>query len=88
MTTKHELSKDNDVHSGGGWGKTTESQPHTAEKVRNVQSRRKSLPHGRTQKNAYPVPVVSPENIHISNIIQTEQVIFRYICVLCACKSN
>lgn len=50
MTTKHELSKDNDVHSQGGWGKTTKSQPHTAEEVRNVQSRRKSLPQGRAQK--------------------------------------
>lgn len=80
MTTKHELSKDNDVHSRGGWRKTTKSQPHTAEEVRNIQSRRKSLLQKST-KNAYPVPVVSRENIHISNIIQTEQVIFRYICV-------
>lgn len=40
-------------------------------------SRRGALPQGRAHQWAVQCQVVSPENTHASNILQTEQVVFR-----------
>jgi hypothetical protein len=78
---KQELSKDNNGPAKVGGEKTTRPQPYTKSyrQLRDAEHRRDSLSQGRTHPLLIQYQMVSPENKHTSNIIQTEEFIFRNI---------
>lgn len=84
---KHELNKDDiNGHATVNWEKPTRPQPDTKKKLQATEEsweRRGGLLQRKAHQLAIQCPIVSPENIHTSNTVPTEQVILRniYLCV-------
>lgn len=79
--TKHESNDDDtNTHTKVDGGKSVKSQPYTENQrsLKNAKGRR-SPPHGKAHQLVIQYHMVIPENIHVSNIIHTNQSIFRKI---------
>ena len=78
MNVYHNSTQANiDVVRGG----VPQASPYTENygQLRHAESGRNSLPQGRARQLVIPYQMVSPENIHARNIIQTEQAVAMYL---------
>lgn len=80
MTSKRELDK-GDTIEHAKLDRPAFSPTKNYRQLRDAESRRNSLTQGRAHALGIQYQMVGPENVHTSNIIQTEQAIFRNMCI-------
>lgn len=72
------------MNRDAGWGNCLKTQPYTKNYKQVCKAGRGGSPfHRRAHQSVVQCLMISPENLHTSNIIWTQHIIFRNTCIQC-----